>query len=129
MARPSTAEKRKVFRKLHDSGCFVIPNPWNVGSARYLQGLGFKALATTSSGYAHSQGYADGALSADAVLAHFHELAAGIGGPQRLFLAMDVVRDQPVGRSQDFRRAAEVVFQSDQLRVLKIALEAKRSAQ
>jgi 2-methylisocitrate lyase-like PEP mutase family enzyme len=81
MARPSTAEKRKVFRKLHDSGCFVIPNPWNVGSARYLQGLGFKALATTSSGYAHSQGYADGALSADAVLAHFQELAAATDVP------------------------------------------------
>ena len=59
-ARPSTADKRKTFRELHKSGCFVIPNPWNVGSARYLQGLGFKALATTSSGHAHSEGYADG---------------------------------------------------------------------
>ena len=56
-ARPSTADKRKTFRELHKSGCFVIPNPWNVGSARYLQGLGFKALATTSSGHAHSEGY------------------------------------------------------------------------
>src|SRR5438876_4577870 len=78
---PTAAEKRATFRKLHESGCFVIPNPWNVGSARYLQGLGFKALATTSSGYAHSQGYADGALSADAVLAHFHELAAATDVP------------------------------------------------
>jgi 2-methylisocitrate lyase-like PEP mutase family enzyme len=73
--RPSTADKRKTFRKLHEAGCFVIPNPWNVGSARYLQGLSFKALATTSSGYAHSQGYADGSLSLDQVLAHFHEIA------------------------------------------------------
>jgi 2-methylisocitrate lyase-like PEP mutase family enzyme len=73
--RPSTADKRKTFRKLHESGCFVIPNPWNVGSARYLQGLGFKALATTSSGHAHSLGYADGAQSRDQVLAHFRELA------------------------------------------------------
>jgi 2-methylisocitrate lyase-like PEP mutase family enzyme len=73
--RPSTAAKRKTFRQLHEAGCFVIPNPWNVGSARYLQGLGFEALATTSSGYAHSQGYADGALSLDQVLAHFHEIA------------------------------------------------------
>ncbi len=81
LARPSTAEKRKVFQQLHESGCFVIPNPWNVGSARYLQGLGFKALATTSSGYAHSQGYADGALSRDAVLAHFRELAAATDVP------------------------------------------------
>jgi 2-methylisocitrate lyase-like PEP mutase family enzyme len=75
MSRPSTADKRKTFRRLHESGCFVIPNPWNVGSARYLQGLGFKALATTSSGHAHSQGYADGAQSLDQVLAHYHEIA------------------------------------------------------
>jgi 2-methylisocitrate lyase-like PEP mutase family enzyme len=81
MMRPSTANKRKVFRKLHEGGCFVIPNPWNVGSARYLEGLGFPALATTSSGYAHSQGCADGALSAEAVLAHFAELAAATDVP------------------------------------------------
>ena len=74
-ARPSIADKRKTFRELHKSGCFVIPNPWNVGSARYLQGLGFKALATTSSGHAHSEGYADGAQSMDDVLAHYRELA------------------------------------------------------
>src|SRR5262245_60733136 len=57
---PNVAEKRRIFRKLHEAGCFVIPNPWNVGTARYLQHLGFKALATTSSGFAHSQGFADG---------------------------------------------------------------------
>ena len=62
--RHDPAEKRRTFRALHESGCFVIPNPWNVGTARYLQGLGFKALATTSSGFAHSQGYADGAQRA-----------------------------------------------------------------
>ena len=81
MTKPSAAEKRKTFRKLHESGCFVIPNPWNVGTARYLQGLGYKALATTSSGYAHSQGYADGALDCNAVLAHFGELAAATDVP------------------------------------------------
>ena len=59
-SRPMIADKRKTFRKLHEAGCFVIPNPWNVGSARYLQGLGFKALATTSSGHAHAQGHPDG---------------------------------------------------------------------
>jgi 2-methylisocitrate lyase-like PEP mutase family enzyme len=74
-SRPSTAEKRKTFRKLHESGCFVIPNPWNVGSARYLQGLGFKALATTSSGHAHAEGYPDGGQSIEQVLAHYRELA------------------------------------------------------
>jgi len=79
--RPSTAAKRKTFRRLHETGCFVIPNPWNVGSARYLQGLGFKALATTSSGAAHAQGLPDGAQSRDDVLAHFAELAAAIDVP------------------------------------------------
>ena len=81
MPRPSTAEKCKIFHQLHQSGCFVIPNPWNVGSALCLQSLGFKALATTSSGYAHSQGYADGALGGDAVLTHFAELAASTDLP------------------------------------------------
>src|SRR6185437_6349505 len=80
-SHPSVADKRKTFRKLHESGCFIIPNPWNVGSARYLQGLGFKALATTSSGHAHSQGYADGAQSLDQVLAHFAEIAAAADVP------------------------------------------------
>jgi 2-methylisocitrate lyase-like PEP mutase family enzyme len=73
-SRPTVADKRKAFRKLHEAGCFVIPNPWNVGTARYLQGLGFKALATTSAGHAHSLGYPDGAQSRDAVLAHYREL-------------------------------------------------------
>jgi len=81
MSRPSTADKRKTFRQLHQAGCFVIPNPWNVGSARYLQGLGFKALATTSSGHAHSQGYADGAQTLEQVLAHYRELAEAADVP------------------------------------------------
>jgi len=77
----SPAEKRQAFRRLHQSGCFVIPNPWNVGTARYLQGLGFKALATTSSGYAHSIAYADGDASRDMVLAHFREIAQAADVP------------------------------------------------
>ena len=71
----SISEKRRAFRALHQSGCFVIPNPWNVGSARYLQGLGFKALATTSAGFAHAQGYSDGDVTRDMMLAHFREIA------------------------------------------------------
>src|ERR1039458_6035850 len=74
MANPSATEKRNIFRRLHDSGCFVIPNPWDVGSARYLQGLGFKALATTSSGFAWSHGHRDGAMSRDRVLDHLTEM-------------------------------------------------------
>jgi 2-methylisocitrate lyase-like PEP mutase family enzyme len=80
-ARPSTADKRKAFRELHKSGCFVIPNPWSVGTARYLQGLGFKALATTSAGHAHSRGFPDGAQSMDDVLAHYRELSAATDVP------------------------------------------------
>ena len=71
----SPSDKRQVFRALHKSGCFVIPNPWNVGSARYLQGLGFKALATTSSGFAHAQGYADGDMTRAMMLVHLREIA------------------------------------------------------
>lgn len=81
MPMPSPADKRRAFRALHESGCFVIPNPWNVGSAVYLQGLGFKALATTSSGYAHSLGLADGAVTRDMVLAHYRELVAATAIP------------------------------------------------
>jgi 2-methylisocitrate lyase-like PEP mutase family enzyme len=79
MATPS--EKRKAFRKLHESGCFVIPNPWNPGTARYLEGLGFKALASTSSGYAHSLGFADGALTLDQVLTHYREITSATSVP------------------------------------------------
>lgn len=67
-----------TFRELHASGCFVLPNPWDVGSARYLQHLGFKALASTSAGFAFSQGLPDdiGAVPLDLMLTHLRELAA-----------------------------------------------------
>jgi 2-methylisocitrate lyase-like PEP mutase family enzyme len=80
-SKPTVADKRATFRTLHESGCFVIPNPWNIGSARYLQGLGFKALATTSSGFAHALGYADGALSLDDVLGHFRDMVEATDVP------------------------------------------------
>jgi 2-methylisocitrate lyase-like PEP mutase family enzyme len=76
MSTASTADKRAAFRALHSQGCFVLPNPWDIGSALMLQGLGFKALATTSSGQAWSLGHADGALPRAAVLAHLREMAA-----------------------------------------------------
>lgn len=78
---PTTAEKRAAFRELHASGCFVIPNPWDVGSARYLQHLGFKALASTSAGYAYSQGRPDNGVPRDVVLAHLRELTAAAAVP------------------------------------------------
>ena len=72
--RPSIADKRRTFHRLHEGGCFVIPNPWDVGSARYLQRIGFKALATTSSGFAWSHGHRDGGMSRDRVLDHLTEM-------------------------------------------------------
>ena len=72
--RPSIADKRRTFLRLHQHGCFVIPNPWDVGSARYLQSLGFEALATTSSGFAWSHGHRDGGMSRDRVLDHLTEM-------------------------------------------------------
>lgn len=78
---PSPAEKRQIYRKLHEAGCFVIPNPWDIGSARYLQHLGFKALASTSAGYAFTQGLPDNAVGLEMMLAHLRELAAATDVP------------------------------------------------
>jgi 2-methylisocitrate lyase-like PEP mutase family enzyme len=79
--RPSIADKRRTFHHLHQEGCFVIPNPWDVGSARYLQATGFKALATTSSGFAWSHGHADGGMSRDRVLEHLTNMVEGTNVP------------------------------------------------
>jgi 2-methylisocitrate lyase-like PEP mutase family enzyme len=62
---PGVDEKRETFRRLHESGCFVIPNPWDLGSARYLASLGFQALATTSAGFAWSRGRPDNGVTLD----------------------------------------------------------------
>jgi 2-methylisocitrate lyase-like PEP mutase family enzyme len=70
----TVTEKRSAFRALHASGCFVLPNPWDTGSARYLASLGFEALATTSSGYAWSAGRADNQLSREAILTHLRTI-------------------------------------------------------
>lgn len=77
----ATADKRRSFRQLHAAGCFVIPNPWDVGSARMLQGLGFKALATTSSGFAWSRGQPDSGITRDRTLAHLQEIVEATDVP------------------------------------------------
>ncbi len=79
--RPSIADKRRAFRQLHESGCFAIPNPWDIGSACFLQSLGFKALASTSSGFAWSIGRPDNAITREASLAHLRELVAATDLP------------------------------------------------
>ncbi|MEQ9360528.1 MAG: isocitrate lyase/phosphoenolpyruvate mutase family protein, partial [Rhodospirillales bacterium] len=74
--------KVAAFKKLHaDPGCFIIPNPWDRGSARMLEGMGFKALATTSAGYNLSRGQADGDATVEDHFAHFRELCAGVDVP------------------------------------------------
>ena len=79
--RPSIAGKRRTFQQLHESGCFVIPNPWDIGSALFLQGLGFKALATTSSGFAWSRGRPDNGISRQMALEHLREIVAATDLP------------------------------------------------
>ena len=73
--------RRATFRRLHAEGCFVVPNPWDVGTARYLQHLGFPALATTSGGVAFSLGLPDGAVPVDAMLDHIAGIVAGTEVP------------------------------------------------
>ena len=80
------SDRRKAFRALHERGCFVIPNPWDVGSARYLQHLGFPALATTSAGFAFSQGLPDHSndpvvVARERTLAHIASITAGVDLP------------------------------------------------
>lgn len=75
MTRPTVSDKRAAFREMHRAGCFLLPNPWDAGGARLLERLGYRALATTSAGYAWSQGQADGQLSRDDTLAHMRYMA------------------------------------------------------
>ena len=102
----TVAQKRADFRALHEQGCFVIPNPWDTGSARYLQGLGFKALATTSSGHAWSQGLADGAQSRDTVLAHLRDIVAATDLPVNADFENGFAPD-PQGVAESVRLAVE----------------------
>src|SRR5215475_744239 len=77
----TTADKRATFRKLHEAGCFVIPNPFDVGSAKALQQLGFKALASTSAGFAWTIGKADNHVTVDDVCTHLAALCAAVDLP------------------------------------------------
>src|SRR6267143_2009432 len=85
MNRVSSSQSSAIamFRALHESGCFVLPNPWDAGTALYLQQLGFKALATTSAGFAFTRGLPDGvtAVPRDLMLAHIREVAAATSLP------------------------------------------------
>src|SRR5271170_8016217 len=104
--RPSIADKRRTFQQLHLAGCFVIPNPWDAGSARFLQSLGFKALATTSSGFAWSRGRPDGAVSRDMALAHLQDIVAATDLPVNADFERGFARD-PAGVAESVRLAIE----------------------
>jgi len=78
---PPDTDRTTVFRRLHEAGCFVIPNPWDVGSARTLERLGFKALATTSSGFAWTLGRSDNAVSLEEALDHLRVIAGRVEVP------------------------------------------------
>ena len=73
--------RRAVFRKLHQSGCFVLPNPWDIGTSRYLAHLGFQALGTTSAGFAFSQGLSDATVSRDQAVKHIAEIVSATDLP------------------------------------------------
>lgn len=77
----SIAAKRSAFQRLHESGCFTIPNPWDIGSARLLAHAGFKALASTSAGFAWAQGVIDGAAPLDDVLSHLKAMVESVEIP------------------------------------------------
>src|SRR5262245_44179002 len=98
--------KGRVFRSLHEApGIFVIPNPWDPGTAKLLQSMGFKALATTSAGFAFSRGLADGAVGFEAMMAHCRDIVSSVDVP--------VSADLEKGKGNGPDSAAETIFAAD----------------
>jgi 2-methylisocitrate lyase-like PEP mutase family enzyme len=107
------AEKRKIFRDLHspspgygaagERGCFVLPNPWDIGSTKYLEHLGYKAIATTSAGFAFARGLADGAVGLDLMLAHVREIVEATELPVNADFENGYA-DEPEGVAKNVRR-------------------------
>lgn len=97
-----------TFRKLHESGCFVLPNPWDAGSAFYLERMGFKALATTSAGFAFAKAMADGPefVSRDVMLEHFRELVEATSLPVNADF-QNGYADEPEGVAESVRLCVE----------------------
>jgi len=104
--RPSIADKRAAFRRLHESGCFVIPNPWDAGSAMILQSLGFKALASTSAGMAWSLGRPDNGIALADALAHLRGLVAAVDLPVNADFE-HAFADDPAGVAANVALAAD----------------------
>jgi 2-methylisocitrate lyase-like PEP mutase family enzyme len=108
MADPvsDVAARRRTFRGLHRDGCFVIPNPWDAGSARFLASLGFKALATTSSGFAWSHARADNHVTRDVVLDHLRTMVAATDLPVNADFEGGFARE-PASVAQNVRLAID----------------------
>ena len=104
--KPDIQAIRDSFHAMHRTGCFVIPNPWDAGSAKYLESLGFKALATTSSGYAWSQGMADGSMTRDAVLPYLRTIVEATDLPVNADFEAGYAKD-PEGVAESVRMAIE----------------------
>src|SRR4029450_873119 len=81
MSSPQQSSATARFRAMHESGCFVLPNPWDIGTAIYLEHLGFEALASTSAGFAFSRGKRDGGVPRDEMLAHIREIVEATSLP------------------------------------------------
>ena len=105
MRLPQTSAASK-FRALHESECFVLPNPWDIGTAIYLERIGFKALATTSAGFAFSRGKPDGAVPRDEMLAHIREIVAATSLPVNADF-MSGYGDEPEGVAGNVRLCVE----------------------
>jgi 2-methylisocitrate lyase-like PEP mutase family enzyme len=103
---PDVAARRRAFRKLHESGCFVIPNPWDAGSARYLERLGFKALATTSSGVAWAHGRADGSFTLEETLEYLRAVVGATSLPVNADFEAGYAPD-PAGVARNVRLAID----------------------
>ena len=105
---PDLLDRRALFRRLHDDGCFVMPNAWDPGSARYLEHLGFRAVATTSGGFAFSRGRpdAEGAIGLEAALAHLAEIAGATSLPVNADFQSGYARD-PEGVAANVRRCLD----------------------
>src|SRR6266513_1833637 len=102
MSSPQQSSATAKFRTMHESGCFVLPNPWDIGTTIYLEHLGFEALATTSAGFAFSRGKRDGGVPRDEMLDHIREIVEATSLPVNAdFLAG--YADEPEGVAANVR--------------------------
>src|SRR4051812_2316451 len=102
----TVAARRAAFQALHLEGCFVLPNPWDIGSTKYLEWIGFKAIATTSAGFAFSRGLSDGSVGLEAMLTHIREIVEAADLPVNADFENGYAHD-PDGVATNVRRCVE----------------------